>query len=29
MHFIDTDAVIQKKTKISPKMSLYLPKKQP
>ena len=29
MHFIDTNAVIQKKTKISPKMCLYLPEKQP
>ena len=29
MHFIDTNAVIQKKTKISPKMCLYLLKNNP
>ena len=29
MHFIDTIAIIQKKTKIFPRMSLYLPEKQP
>ena len=29
MHFLDTNAVIFEKPKISPKMRLYLPGKQP
>ena len=29
MHFVDTNTVILKKTKISTKMCLHVPKKQP
>ena len=29
MHFVDTNTVILKKKKLSPKMCLYVPEKQP